>query len=87
MPMSETAKRGTCESAVELAARHKLDPDELLEAWSERAAIRQYLAGFSRRAAEVWAVGDVEAMYQIGLHCPETRRRMVAGGERMRRTQ
>jgi hypothetical protein len=69
---------------VELAARHRVDADELLESWSERAAIREYLAGFSRRAAELWAVGDVERMYQIGLHDPETLRRMAAGGDRMR---
>ncbi len=68
----------------ELAARHGLDADELIEAWSERAAIRQYLAGFSRNAAEVFAIGDVERMYRIGLHCPETLRRWVAGGDRVR---
>ena len=65
-----------------LAARHHMDPDELIEAWVERAAIREYLARFSRRAAEVFAIGDVEMMYQIGLHCPETVRRWIAGGDR-----
>jgi hypothetical protein len=68
----------------DLAARHGLDADELIEAWSERAAIREYLARFGRRAAELFAVGDVERMYRIGLHCPETRQRWVAGGERVR---
>lgn len=67
----------------ELAARHRLEVEELIGAWSERAAIREYLAGFGRRAAEVWAVADVERMYRIGLHCPETLRRWVAGGERL----
>jgi hypothetical protein len=66
----------------ELAARHGLNADDLVEAWSERAAIREHLAGFSRRAAEVFAIGDVERMYRIGLHCPETLRRWAAGGER-----
>lgn len=68
----------------ELAKRYKLDADELIEAWSERAAIREYSAGFSRHAAEVFAIGDVERMYQIGLHCPETLRRWTAGGDRIR---
>ena len=68
---------------LELAARHRRDADELIEAWAERAAIREYLGGFTRRAAETWAIGDVEAMFQIGLHCPEAKRRMLAGGDRM----
>ena len=67
-----------------LARRHDLDADELLEALDERAAIREYLAGFSRPGAELFAVGDVERMYQIGLHCPETRRRWTSGGDRVR---
>jgi hypothetical protein len=68
----------------ELATRHGLDADALTEAWSERAAIREYLAGFGRRAAEVFAIGDVERMHQIGLHCPETRQRWAVGGKRVR---
>jgi hypothetical protein len=68
----------------QLAARHRLDADELIEAWNERAAIRQFLAGFRRSTAELWAVGDVERMYQIGLHCPETRQRWLRGGDRVR---
>lgn len=67
----------------ELATRHGLDADELIESWSARAAIREYLAGFSRRAAELFAIGDVERMYQIGLHCPTTLLRWTAGGERL----
>jgi len=68
----------------ELAKRHHFEADELLEAWAERSAIREYLAGFTRRAAELWAIGDVEAMYRIGLHCPETLLRWTAGGDRIR---
>lgn len=68
----------------ELAARHQLDADELIETWSERAAIRQYLAGFRRATAELWAIADVERQYQIGVHCPETRRQWMAGGWRVR---
>jgi hypothetical protein len=66
----------------ELATRHGLNVDELIEAWGERAAIRQSLAGFGRRTAEVFAIGDVERMYAIGMHCPETRRRWTGGGDR-----
>lgn len=69
---------------VELAVRHGLSAAVLVEAWGERAAIRQHVGGFSPAAAEVWAIGDVEQEYQIGLHCPETRRRMMAGGARPR---
>lgn len=68
----------------DLATRHGLDADELIEAWGERAAVRQRLAGFSQGAAEVFAIGDVEQMYGIGLHCPETRRRWTVGGDRVR---
>jgi len=66
----------------ELAKRHGINADELTEAWSERAAIRTYLGGLRRSTAELFALGDVEAMYQIGLHCPETRQRWLDGGER-----
>jgi len=68
----------------DLAARHGLDADGLIEAWGERAALREYLAGFGRRTSELFAIGDVERLYQIGLHCPETRRRWTAGGDRVR---
>lgn len=68
----------------QLAARHRLDAEELIEAWLERVAMRQFLAGFGHGAAELWAIGDVERQYQIGLHCPETRRLMLAGGRRLR---
>lgn len=68
----------------EMAARHELDADELIEAWVERAASREHLAGFGRGAAELFAVGDVEQMYRIGLHCPETLKRWAAGGDRRR---
>jgi hypothetical protein len=65
-----------------LAGRHGVDADALIEAWAERAAVRENLAGFARRTAELFAVGDVEQMYNIGLHCPESLRRWVAGGAR-----
>lgn len=68
----------------ELAARHSVNADDPIEDWEERAAIREYLGGFGRGAAETFAIGDVEAMHQIGLHCPETKRAMAAGGDRRR---
>lgn len=49
----------------ELAKRHKLDVVELLEAYNERAAIRQYLGGDKR--PELDALHEVERMYKIGL--------------------
>lgn len=73
------------ECMTELAARHRLDPGELIEAWNERAAILQYTAGFQRSTAELWAIGDIEQQYQIGLHCPVTLRIMLEGGDRVRR--
>lgn len=66
----------------DLAARHGLNADVLIGAWAERAAIREALAGFGRRAAEAFAIGDVERMHGIGLHCPDTRRRWTSGGDR-----
>jgi hypothetical protein len=72
------------ECVRELAVRHGLDAEALVEAWGERAAAREHLAGYRRGAAELFAVGDVERMYQIGLHCPETLRRWVVGGNRVR---
>jgi len=68
----------------QLAARHGLSAAALFEAWAERAAIRQHLAGFGLRAAELFAIGDVEQMYKIGLHCPESLQRWVKGGDRVR---
>ena len=72
------------EFMTQLAVRHGLNSSVLFEAWAERAAIRQHLAGFSPRAAELFAVGDVEQMYGIGLHCPESVKRWIAGGQRSR---
>jgi hypothetical protein len=66
----------------QLSARHGLSAPVLFEAWAERVAIRQYLAGFSPRAAELFAIGDIEQMYAIGLHCPESLQRWVKGGQR-----
>lgn len=69
---------------LELAARHNLDTDELVEVWSERAAIVQFLAGDTRRGAELEALRMIERQFQIGLHCPEYQRRATAPGDRAR---
>lgn len=37
---------------VAFAHRLRLDPDDVVEFWKERAAIREYLGGYSREAAE-----------------------------------
>ncbi len=66
----------------ELAVRHQLDAEELIEAWEERAAILEY-GGVRRATADLWAIGDVERMYRIGLHDPESLRRWTAGGPRI----
>lgn len=42
-----------------IAARHSVSLDLLLEEWSERAAIREYLGGMPRSHAELAAVRDV----------------------------
>lgn len=70
------------DTIIQLAARHQISAADLTEAWHERTAIREHLSGFTRRAAEVFAIGDVEAMFKIGLHCPDTIRRMREGGNR-----
>ncbi len=67
----------------ELAVRHQLDAEELIEAWEERAAILEILSGCRRQTAELWAIGDVERQYRIGLHDPESLRRWTAGGDRI----
>lgn len=69
---------------LELAARHGLEAATIVEAWEERAAIREYDAGTTRCGAELAALHDVEQQFSIGLHCPETRRMMAVGGDRHR---
>jgi hypothetical protein len=48
------------DSILELAKRRGLDPADLLEEWSERAAIREYEANIPRHRAEQLAVVDVK---------------------------
>jgi hypothetical protein len=57
---------GTHTAAVaELARQHGRDVADLLELWSERAAIRQYLGEADRDEAERLAVEDVRWIVAI----------------------
>lgn len=49
-----------------LAAQHKLPLARLVEEWSERAAIREYLGGMQRSFADQVAIADACAMF--GIH-------------------
>lgn len=69
---------------VELAARHQRNEAELIEDWTERAAIREYLGGASRASAELEAIHDVERMHGVGLGEPGVLQRWAAGGDRVR---
>jgi len=52
------APRSVQDQLSSLATKHGVPLDRLCEEWSERAAIRQYLGGLSRSAAEDAAIGD-----------------------------
>lgn len=69
---------------LELAARHGLDPIDLGEAWTERAAIRQYEGGRTRGVAELGALHEIEVTYRIGHHCTDYRSWAMNGGDRRR---
>ena len=72
---------------IDLATRHQLvavELSEVLEEWTERAAIREYAGGMSRGSAELAAVHDIEARFELGLRCPFTRQQMQHGGDRAR---
>jgi hypothetical protein len=51
----------------ELAAKTGRSRDEVIETWSERAAIRQYLGGLSRDMAEQLALEDTRDLLSHGL--------------------
>jgi hypothetical protein len=54
------------EACIELAERAGVDPEELLEYWSERAAIRELDGGQPRDDAERGALEDVRELIAIG---------------------
>ncbi len=62
-----------------VAVRHGVQLDRLLEEWSERAAIREYLGGMPRARAELAAVRD--ACEALGLPEPGGRVRNLQIGE------
>jgi hypothetical protein len=47
------------DGCIELARRLGLDADQLLEWWSERAAVREFDGGLPRAAAELAAFDDL----------------------------
>ena len=54
------------DACVELARTLGVDPDALVEAWAERAAIREYEGGQSRADAERDALDDIRLAHRIG---------------------
>jgi hypothetical protein len=54
------------EACIELARRVGVDPDELVEWWAERAAVREYDGGQPRPEAEADALEDMRAMIEVG---------------------
>ena len=54
------------QACIELAERAGVDPDELVEYWEERAAIREADGGQSREDAELAALDDMRDMIAIG---------------------
>jgi len=53
-------------ACIELAERAGVDPDELVEWWSECAAVREYDGGQSRQAAEQGALEDMQRLLELG---------------------
>jgi hypothetical protein len=53
-------------ACIELAELTGVDPDELVEWWEERAAIREYDGGQPRPEAEHDALEDMRAMLELG---------------------
>lgn len=49
---------------VAIVTDHGVNPDHLREVWAERAAIREYLGGLERPAAEQAAVGDAREILE-----------------------
>lgn len=54
------------DACIELAGRAGVDPDELLEYWSERAAIREHDGGQPRDEAERDALEDMRELITLG---------------------
>jgi len=54
------------EACIELARSAGRNPDEIIEWWSERAAIREFEAGESREAAERAALDEIRQALRKG---------------------
>ena len=54
------------QACIELAERAGVDPDELVEYWEERAAIREVDGGQARDDAERAALDDMREVVAIG---------------------
>ena len=52
------------EQIAELAGDYGLDVSDLVDEWSERAAAREYLGGYTKEAAEFLAMGDLRERVQ-----------------------
>lgn len=57
-----------------LAKRSGRSIDDVTELWNERAAIREYIAGKSRKEAERLALDDVADEVLRGVSAPRGRR-------------
>ena len=53
-------------AVTELAERAGVEPDDLIEYWSERAAIREIDGGQSREDAEHGALDDIRELLAVG---------------------
>ena len=54
------------QACVELARRFGLDPDDVVERWAERAAIREFEGGQDRASAERDALDDIRRELEPG---------------------
>jgi len=54
------------QACVELARRLGRDPDDVVERWTERAAIREYDGGQDRASAERDALDDIRRELEPG---------------------
>ena len=54
------------EACIELAQALGIDVDAALEQWAERAAIREFEGGLSRKDAEREALDDLRVLHRKG---------------------
>ena len=61
-PRSPPVSRDAC---IELAKTAGRDPEDVVEWWTERAAIREHDAGSTRASAEAAALDDIRAALAV----------------------